>query len=90
MRKDQMLEYYVNNGSSEVSLELTGSEKQIEWANKIRADAIRKLDTNVSLYTDEQIKIITSRLNALTDAKFIIENRSDLTFYRCVLQENER
>lgn len=68
-------------------LTLTGSEKQIAWATKIREDAICGLfNKTVASYgrfktvTVEIDDRIIEALNMHTDAGFIIDNRSHYDF----------
>lgn len=72
--------------------DLSGTEKQVAWAEKIRrqyvADMINKLNKALSLHIDkvddsmDNIKSILGAIekivNQNTDAKFWIENRSNL------------
>lgn len=72
--------------------DLAGTEKQVAWAEKIRrqyvADMINKLNRALSVHIDkvddsmENIKSILCAIekivNQNTDAKFWIENRSNL------------
>ena len=60
--------------------EMTGSEKQIEWAQKIYVDVISGLcNMVVGKLTNEKVKaqydMIISKLSGQTSAKFWIDNR---------------
>lgn len=62
--------------------DLTGSEKQIAWANTIREQAYKTLDC-LTPYTDkEQVKTIVDgwreKMNAQTQAKWWIDNRFNM------------
>lgn len=62
--------------------ELTGSEKQVAWANTIREQVYKALDC-LTPYTDkEQVKTIVDgwreKMNAQTQAKWWIDNRFDM------------
>lgn len=62
--------------------DLTGSEKQVAWANTIREQAYKALDC-LTPYTDkEQVKTIVDgwrkKMDAQTQAKWWIDNRFDM------------
>lgn len=62
--------------------DLTGSEKQVAWANSIREAAYKCLDTLSQFANNEQAKQMISnwkqKMDAQTQAKWWIDNRYDL------------
>ena len=62
--------------------DLTGSEKQVAWANTIREKAYKCLDTVAQFATNDQAKAMMdgwkAKMDAKTEAKWWIENRYDL------------
>ena len=62
--------------------EMTGSEKQVEWANKIYIDIIAGLCNMVTgkMHNDNvkrQYDMIVAKLQTVKDAKFWIDNRNN-------------
>lgn len=62
--------------------DLAGTEKQVAWANTIRDNAYRCLDSLAPLATNEQAKAMMdgwrAKMDATTDAKWWIDNRYDI------------
>ena len=62
--------------------DLTGSEKQIAWANTIRENAYKCIDMLLEFATNDQAKQMMSnwrnRMDAETTAKWWIDNRYNL------------
>ena len=63
--------------------ELTGSEKQITWATKLRNNALAKLDAQIAVISNEQnkFKMTTFRnqwVNKETASSYWIDNRDEL------------
>lgn len=62
--------------------DLTGSEKQIAWANTIREGAYKALDCLAPFATNDKVKTIVaewrSKMDAQTEAKWWIDNRYDM------------
>lgn len=60
---------------------LTGSEKQVSWANDIRAGAQEALNTVKGFATNDQAKAVVakweSKMKSMTDAKSWIDARYD-------------
>ena len=60
---------------------LTGSEKQVSWANDIRAGAQEALNTVKGFATTKEAKAIVdkweSKMKSMTDAKSWIDSRYD-------------
>ena len=58
---------------------LTGSEKQVSWANDIRDRALKAIESTVPYATQQSHKDIIGRIKkniaSKTDAKFWIDNR---------------
>ena len=58
---------------------LTGSEKQVAWANDIRAGAQEALNTVKGFATNDQAKAVVakwgSKMKSMTDAKSWIDSR---------------
>jgi hypothetical protein len=62
--------------------DLTGSEKQVAWANTIREKAYKCLDTLTQFATNDQAKAMMetwkSKMDAETTAKWWIDNRYNI------------
>ena len=62
--------------------DLTGSEKQISWANTIREGAYKALDCLAPFTTNDKVKAIVadwkSKMDAQTEAKWWIDNRYNM------------
>ena len=62
--------------------DLTGSEKQVAWANTIRENAYKALDCLAPFATNDQAKVMVenwrAKMDAKTSAKWWIDNRYDL------------
>lgn len=72
---------------SKVLPDLTGSEKQISWADEIRALFVNYYDTfapMVKTSKPEMLTVIRDWLISKTDSKFWIDNRSYFETDRCV------
>ena len=71
---------------------LTGSEKQVSWANDIRDRAIKALDSLRDYATDQKgkdfIKTTESDIKSKTDSRFWIDNRYRMP-YRVIPQKTE-
>ena len=67
--------------------ELTGSEKQIKWATKLRNDALAKLDAQIAVIsnTDNKSKMTAFRnqwIGKETASTYWIDNRDELDSLR--------
>ena len=62
--------------------DLTGSEKQIAWANTIRESAYKALDCLTPFINNDKVKALIdgwrSKMDAQTTAKWWIDNRYDM------------
>lgn len=58
-------------------VELTGSEKQIKWANDIRAQKLADI-LNTYGTSKEFLDVLYPLVNKITESKFWIDNRSSL------------
>ena len=71
---------------------LTGSEKQVAWANDIRDRAIKALDSLRGYATDKKgkdfIKTTESDIKSKTDSRFWIDNRYRMP-YRVIPQKTD-
>lgn len=81
MKKNELIEtgkkYIEENGI--ILAELTGSEKQIEWASDLRYTAIgtvAKMNPKADFF---------NLVNEKTDAKFWIDNDTEWTSPRCII-----
>ena len=62
--------------------DLTGSEKQIAWANTIRESAYKALDCLTPFINNDKVKALVdgwrAKMDAQTTAKWWIDNRYDM------------
>lgn len=72
----------VDEESKKLALpQLNGTEKQVAWANSIRSNMIKKLETELSKYKDSKnynIKnIVLAFINMKINARWFIDNRDN-------------
>lgn len=66
--------------TSEGLAQLTGTEKQVKWANDLRAEFISKVKAGIPATEDGQkaLALLMEAVNEKTEAKWWIDNRSNL------------
>lgn len=68
--------------------QLTGSEKQIAWATKLRNNALDILNAQITKISEEHKSIMTSYrdkwISKETSSTYWIDNRFDLDDLRCI------